>query len=66
MLNAKEYRRRKKLGLSLFDDNETGNNKKSRGLGDTVAKMTSAVGIKSCGECKKRQKFLNEKVPYRK
>ena len=41
-------------------------NKKSRGLGDTIAKMTGAIGIKPCGGCKKRQKYLNEKVPYRK
>tara|TARA_Y100000310_G_scaffold342212_1_gene444322 strand:+ start:919 stop:1155 length:237 start_codon:yes stop_codon:yes gene_type:complete len=37
----------------------------SRGLGDTVAKMTRAVGIKPCGGCKKRQKKLNEMFPYR-
>jgi len=39
--------------------------KKSRGLGDTIAKMTSAVGIKPCGGCKKRQKKLNEMFPYK-
>ena len=38
---------------------------KARGLGDTVAKMTKAVGIKPCGGCKKRQEWLNKKVPYR-
>lgn len=37
----------------------------SRGLGDTIAKMTSAIGIKPCGGCKERQKKLNEKFPYR-
>ena len=36
----------------------------SRGLGDTIAKMTSAVGIKPCGGCKKRQAALNKLVPY--
>ena len=36
----------------------------SRGLGDTIAKMTKAVGIKPCGGCKKRQKKLNKWVPY--
>lgn len=40
-------------------------NGKSRGLGDTIAKMTSAVGIRPCGGCKKRQAKLNELVPYR-
>jgi hypothetical protein len=32
----------------------------SRGLGDVVAKVTNAVGIKSCGGCKSRQKQLNK------
>lgn len=38
----------------------------SRGLGDTVAKVAKAVGIKQkegCG-CQKRQEFLNKLVPY--
>jgi len=39
---------------------------KSRGLGDTIAKLTSAVGIKPCGGCSKRQKKLNEMFPYNK
>ncbi len=38
--------------------------KKSRGLGDTIAKVTSAVGIKPCGGCKRRQEKLNEMFPY--
>ena len=38
----------------------------SRGLGDTIAKITKAVGIKPCKGCKKRQKWLNEKFPYKK
>ena len=38
---------------------------RSRGLGDTVAKITRAVGIKPCGGCKRRQAWLNAKVPYR-
>jgi hypothetical protein len=37
----------------------------SRGLGDTVAKITSAVGIKPCGGCKDRQATLNKRVPYK-
>jgi len=36
----------------------------SRGLGDTVAKITSAVGIKPCGGCKERQVLLNRVLPY--
>ena len=44
---------------------------KSKGLGDTIAKITTATGIKKvveaitddCG-CKARQDWLNGKVPY--
>ena len=36
----------------------------SRGFGDTVAKATSAMGIKPCDKCKKRQEALNRMVPY--
>lgn len=35
-----------------------------RGLGDVVAAATSAVGIKPCGGCKKRQETLNKLVPF--
>ena len=38
---------------------------KSRGLGDTVAKITSAIGIKPCGGCKERQDKLNKLIPYK-
>jgi len=50
-------------------------NKKSKGLGDTVAKITKATGIKKvvdtvakatgkdCG-CNKRQETLNRFFPY--
>lgn len=37
----------------------------SRGIGDTIAKVTNAVGIKSCGGCKKRQQALNNLVPFK-
>ena len=37
----------------------------SRGLGDTIAKVTKAVGIKPCGGCKARQAKLNTLVPYK-
>ena len=37
----------------------------SRGLGDTVARVTQAVGIKPCGGCQKRQELLNKMVPYK-
>jgi len=37
-----------------------------RGLGDVVAAMTNAVGIKanSCGPCAKRREALNRLVPF--
>ena len=37
-----------------------------RGLGDVVAAMTSAVGIKagSCGPCAKRREALNRLIPF--
>jgi len=41
---------------------------KSRGLGDTVAKVIHKVSrgkIKPCGGCKKRQAKLNRLVPYK-
>jgi hypothetical protein len=33
------------------------------GLGDTVAAVTTAAGIKPCGACKKRQAALNKATP---
>ena len=35
-----------------------------RGLGDVVASVTSAVGIKPCGGCNKRREALNKLVPF--
>jgi len=37
---------------------------KSTGIGDTVAKITKAIGIEPCVDCKKRQRFLNYIFPY--
>lgn len=39
--------------------------KKSRGVGDTVAKVTKAVGIKPCSACEKRREALNRMFPYK-
>ena len=36
----------------------------SKGLGDTIANITKAVGIKPCNGCKKRQEKLNKMFPY--
>lgn len=38
---------------------------RSRGIGDVIAKVTNAVGIPSCGGCKKRQNALNEFLPFK-
>ena len=38
---------------------------KSRGLGDTIAKITGKLGVKSCGGCKRRQRKLNDWFPYK-
>lgn len=37
----------------------------ARGFGDTVAAITTAVGIKPCGGCKARQEALNRLFPFR-
>ena len=56
-------------------NNNNNNNNKSRGLGDTIEKITKATGIKKivekvtgkedCG-CGKRKEALNKKFPYKK
>ena len=37
---------------------------KSRGLGDTIAKLTKAVGIQPCGGCEERRQKLNSIFPF--
>lgn len=39
---------------------------KSKGLGDTVKKMTDKLGIPQCQGCKDRQNWLNKFFPYKK
>ena len=39
---------------------------KSRGLGDTIAKITKAIGIKQCANCSVNVGVLNKKYPYMK
>ena len=36
----------------------------SKGLGDTVAKVTHAMGIEQCPPCLERQERLNNAIPY--
>jgi hypothetical protein len=38
---------------------------KSIGVGDTIAKLTGAVGIRACPGCKKRQQIINNWLPYK-
>ena len=35
-----------------------------RGMGDVVAAVTKAVGIKPCQSCRKRQEALNRAMPF--
>lgn len=38
---------------------------KSRGLGDTIAKVAKKIGFKKpCSACSKRQEILNQWFPY--
>jgi len=39
--------------------------KKAQGLGDVVAGVTRAAGIKPCAPCKQRQAWLNRLVQIR-
>lgn len=38
--------------------------KRSRGLGDTVAKITGFFGVEPCNGCTERQEALNKMFPY--
>ena len=40
-------------------------NGRSKGLGDTIAKLTALAGIQPCGKCKERQQKLNKVFPYK-
>lgn len=40
-------------------------NLKSKGLGDSIKKVTDKLGIKQCGGCKRRQALLNKYFPYK-
>tara|TARA_R110000824_G_scaffold95520_1_gene229649 strand:- start:635 stop:802 length:168 start_codon:yes stop_codon:yes gene_type:complete len=48
----------------LLEKIEREKRRRALGLGDTIAKITKAVGIKPCGGCKKRQDKLNKLWPY--
>ena len=38
---------------------------KSRGLGDSIKKITDFLHIPQCGGCKERQEMLNKAFPYK-
>ena len=38
---------------------------KSKGLGDTIAKITEAIGIAPCEGCNKRKESLNRLFPFK-
>jgi hypothetical protein len=38
---------------------------KSEGLGDSIAKLTEAIGIKPCVGCEKRKNILNKLFPFK-
>jgi hypothetical protein len=35
------------------------------GLGDVIAQMTKAIGIKPCGSCEERRKLLNKLIKFK-
>jgi hypothetical protein len=37
----------------------------SKGLGDSIKKVTDALKIPQCGACKRRQEKLNRLFPYK-
>ena len=40
--------------------------KDDAGLGDTIQRMTNALGVKKpCAPCRKRREMLNQKFPYK-
>jgi hypothetical protein len=51
--------------MASDDKNKASTPTPVRGLGDVVAKVTSAVGIKPCGPCKRRQEALNKLLPLK-
>lgn len=51
--------------MKIFRVNAEEYKKKSKGLGDTIKKVTDTLGIPQCGGCKARQKKLNVLFPYK-
>ena len=38
---------------------------RSRGFGDSIAKLTKLLGVEPCGGCEQRRQTLNRLFPYR-
>jgi hypothetical protein len=38
---------------------------RAEGLGDVIAQMTKAIGIKPCGSCEERRKLLNKLIKFK-
>ena len=54
-----------RLVLSCLSEDATIIKFKSRGLGDTIEKVTNKIGVRKCGGCGRRQKKLNKLFPYK-
>lgn len=52
--------------LQIVEQKQPASPQPVRGLGDVVAKVTKAVGIKPCGPCERRRQMLNQRFPFKK
>ena len=59
--NIRQYMR---SGVTAPTENGCSDCNKSRGLGDTISKITHALHIPECGGCRQRRDLLNKLVPY--
>ena len=46
-------------------DDELQKHYQMKGFGDMVKRATDLLHIKQCGGCKKRQEWLNKKIPFK-
>lgn len=56
---AKRIKKPKEVIDLTSKENESGQTLPSSGLGDVIAKVTSALGIEPCVGCEKRKKIIN-------
>ena len=59
-----EFRAKRARGEPCLSPEAETQAAKSAGFGDTIAKITSKMGIKPCPSCKKRQQWANRIFPY--